>query len=100
MTAPAIAAGRFGAGLVLGCALGLFYGFLRPVRLRHRHLADLCFLAALYPTWVFYAFGVCKADLRVGYLCALFMGGIFWECTFGRWLRPLFFRFWLAIYHR
>ena len=44
MTVPVIAAQRFGAGLVLGMLLGLWHGFLRPVRQRFGGTADFLFL--------------------------------------------------------
>ena len=98
MNPPAIAAYRLLCAVLLGVGLGVFYGFLRPLRTRHRHIADLMFLLALYPTWVYFAFGIAGGDLRFGYTAGLFAGILAWESTFGRWLRPVFAGFWRLIY--
>ena len=91
---PEIAFGRLVAGVLLGAAIGLFYGFLRPLR---RGLAigpDLIF--ALVAGWVllYYGFAICRGDLRLGYLAAAGAGAIGWDRSFGRWLRPVFRGFW------
>ena len=91
---PEIAAYRLGCAAVLGAALGLFYGFLRPLRPRHTLLADGVFLLAAIWAWVYHSFAVCAGDIRAGYLVAFFAGGWLWEAAFGRWLRPVFWRFW------
>ena len=44
MTAPALAAERFGIGCLLGAGLGLWYAFLRPLRRRRTGFADVLFL--------------------------------------------------------
>ena len=91
---PEIAAGRFLRGILLGLGLGLWYGFLRPLGHRHRHLADGLFLAGLFPVSVYFAFAVCQGDLHLGYFSGLLIGGILWEWTFGRLLRPLWMGVW------
>ena len=97
MTAPGLAAWRFFAGLILGGGLGLFYGFLRPPRTRHPHLCDLVFMVGFFLLWIFYGFGICYGDLRLAYSLTLPVGALIWECTGGKVLRPLFFRFWVII---
>ena len=56
MTAPADAAVRFGWGLLLGASLGLFYGFLRPLRPKRTTLADGIFLLAAFYLWLLLQF--------------------------------------------
>ena len=46
MTAPGTAAGRFAAACLLGMGLGLWYGFLRPLRRSRPNTADLLLLPA------------------------------------------------------
>ena len=94
MTAPAIAARRFLISCLLGAALGLYYGFLRPLRPRHTVLADGLFLLGGAGVWVYLGFGVCGGDLRLGYTLGLLAGGILWESGPGAFLRPVFDRFW------
>ena len=79
-------------GLLLGCGLGLLYGFLRPFR--PRWLGDLLFVFFFFRTWIYLMFGLCGGDLRMGYTLALLTGVFLWEGTFGRFLRPLFSSFW------
>lgn len=97
MTAPAVAAGRFGAACLLGLALGLWYGFLRPLRPRWTALSDLLFLLGVFPVWVYLGFGICGGDLRPGYWAGLFLGGLAWELTVGKLLRPVFRLFWKGL---
>ena len=49
---PALAAYRLACALALGAALGLFYGFLRPLRPRHTLLSDGLFLAVTGWVWI------------------------------------------------
>ena len=79
-------------GLLLGCGLGLLYGFLRPFR--PRWLGDLLFVIAFFWGWVFLIFGLCGGDPRMGYTLSLFAGIFLWECSFGIFLRPFFSSFW------
>jgi hypothetical protein len=62
--------------------------------MRHRHLADLCTVCALFYCWIYLGFGICGGDLRMGYLCGMLLG--FGVCiyTVGKWLQGLFRRFW------
>ena len=94
MMSPAVAAGRCLLTLVLGLLLGLLYGFLRPFRQRFRTLGDLCFLLLSMAALVYQSFGICRGDLRLGYLPILIAGGILWEQTAGRLLRKPFSLFW------
>lgn len=94
LTGPALDAARFLAGCLLGLGLGLWYGFLRPLRPRHSVLSDLLFVPALGWAWLYLSFGVCRGDIRFGYTGGLAAGIFAWELTLGRWLRPVFFGFW------
>ena len=94
MTPPALALQRFGAACLLGVGLGLWYDFLRPLRPRNTALSDLVFLAVTGWVWLFLALRVCGGDLRVGYSAGLAVGGLMWELTAGRLLRPVFRGFW------
>lgn len=97
MTTPAQAFYRFCVAMVLGCGLGIYYGFLRPLRPRLTTLSDLLFLPAAVWAWIYLSFGVCAGDIRMGYTLGLFCGGFIWELTVGRLLRPLFSAFWHAV---
>ena len=94
MTAPGTAFVRFFIGLALGCIIGLFYGFLRPLRKGKAVIPDLVF--CLFAGWIllYYGFAVCRGDQRMGYLAAAGVGAIGWDRSFGRWLRPVFGGFW------
>ena len=91
---PAAAAYRMACALALGAALGLIYGFLRPLRPRHTLLSDGIFLAVTAWAWIYLCFGICAGDIRAGYAFGLLAGGIIWERTAGRPLRPVFIQFW------
>ena len=94
MTAPGVAARQFLIACAMGLGLGLFYGFLRPLRRRHVHLADLLFLPALFYAWLVLGFGICGGDLRPVTMLGLGLGAVAWECSIGRLLRPVFGWFW------
>ena len=82
--------------LLLGCGLGLCYGFLRFFR--PRWLGALLFIIALLHTWVYLCFGLCGADPRMAYTVFLVGGILLWEITFGTLLRPFFSSFWNCFY--
>ena len=94
MTDPIVAARRFAIGFFLGAVLGLWYGFLRPLRPRHTTISDLLFLLGAGWMWLYYMFAVCRGDLRLGAFFALLLGCIVWERTAGLLIRPVFFGFW------
>ncbi len=94
MITPALAFQRFLIALAMGAALGVCYGFLRPLRPRHTTLSDLLFLPVAFWVWLYHSFAVCQGDLRLGYSAGLLLGGVLWELTAGRLLRPVFFGFW------
>ena len=83
--------------LLLGAALGLFYGFLRP--LRPRWLGDLLFLGGLWYVWIYLVFGLCGADPRTAYTLTLLAGAGLWELLLGATLQPVFARFWHFLGH-
>ena len=86
---------RLYTAVLLGCCLGVFYGFLRP--LRPRWLGDLFFIAGLYRVWIYLGFGICGGDLRFGYTAALLGGCLAWEIVFGSLFCSLFSCFWKLI---
>ena len=95
MTPPAVAAQQLLIGCLLGCAGGLWLGFLRP--LRPRWLFDLFFLWGLFRLWLYLGFAVCDGNLRLSHTIAL-VGCVFlWEQTAGRLLHPLFSGFWRIV---
>ena len=83
MTAPEVAAGHFGISCALGVALGLWYGFLRPLRPRFSVLSDALFLLGAAWVWLELGFRVCGGDLRLGYTVGLLVGGIGVQCLLG-----------------
>ena len=97
MTEPVLDARRFGIACLLGLGLGLYYGFLRPLRPRHTALSDLLFLPGLFYSWLWLSFAVCQGDIRLGYCMGLLVGALVFEQTVGRWLRPVFRLFWGGI---
>ena len=66
MIAPATAVGFLLAALAIGAALGCFYDFLRPLRPRLTHLADLIFVLGALWSWVYLTFAICGGDIRMG----------------------------------
>lgn len=98
MMPPAETARQFLPAILLGCALGVFHGFLRPLRLRIGWPAELPLCAAMVWGWLYLSFAVCRGDLRPAYtLCYLF-SAILWDRTLGRWVGPLFSFFWQGIF--
>ena len=91
---PAVAAYRMACALALGAALGLVYGFLRPLRPRYTLLSDSVFLAVTAWVWIYLCFGICAGDIRAGYAFTLAAGGIVWEAVAGRALRPIYMQIW------
>ena len=90
MISPGLSALRFAAALGIGALLGVYYGFLRPLRPRHTLLSDLLFLPAAFWGWLYLSFGICKGDIRLGYSLGLALGGVLLDVTLGRLLRPVF----------
>lgn len=97
MTDPVLDARRFGIACLLGLGLGLYYGFLRPLRPRHTGLSDLLFLPALFYGWLYLSFGICDGDIRLSYSMGLLVGAVVFQWTAGRWLRTIFQGFWRVI---
>lgn len=97
MTGPALDGWRFFCACKIGLALGLFYGFLRPLRPRHPLMSDLLFLPVMGYAWLYLSFAICRGDIRLGYCAGLFLGAAVWEMTVGRLLRPVFQGFWKVI---
>ena len=97
MTAPAVAAARFCMAGAVGAGLGCFYGFLRPLRRKRHAIPDLIFVLAAFWGWLYVGFGICRGDLRMDWFFGMLLGGIGWECTVGRLLRPVFSGFWKGL---
>lgn len=79
-----------GASFLLGAALGLLWGFLRPLGKRGDPLFVL--MTGLGLCWL--NFGVCGGDLRLGCAAAMLPG--FWAAdkSLGAVLQPVFYGFW------
>ena len=97
MIPPALALLRFFYGLLVGMALGLFYGFLRPLRQQHATFGDILFLPAAIYGWFFLHFDLCQTDIRMAYSAALLIGIFLWESSIGRLLRPVFAKLWIIL---
>lgn len=97
MTGPALDGWRFLWGCGIGVILGVWYGFLRPLRPRHTFLSDLLFLPAMGYAWLYLSFAICRGDIRLGYTVGLLIGAYIWQWTVGRWLQPVFQGFWRLI---
>ena len=98
---PAVGFWRLSCSVLLGGALGILYGFLRPLGQRHRIFADILFSLAAVWIWIYISFAVCRGDIRTVYLIGMFSGALLWEKTFGFWLRPVFsalWRFWISLF--
>lgn len=98
MSNPAQDGRRFLIACLLGLGLGLFYGFLHPLRQKRPVLADTLFLPVMGYIWLYLSFAVCRGDLRLGYCAGLPIGAILWCSTAGRLLRPVFDLFWKGIF--
>lgn len=98
MTAPAVAAGRFLAACAVGAAVGLLYGFGRPLRPRLTHLWDGITVIAALLGWIYIGFGICRGEVHFGGTAGMLLGAFAWECTVGRLLRPVFFGFWRVLW--
>ena len=97
MTAPAVAACRFGWACLIGAGLGGVYGFFRPLRLRRTAAADTLFLLVTVWAWTYLSFGICGGDLRLAYHAGMLLGGILFDRTLGRLLQPIFGWFWRCV---
>ena len=84
MTAPGEAAHHFAAAWLIGCLVGIWYEFLRPLRPRFTALSDGLFLLGLLAGWLRLGFGViCWQDGSVwGSVSA---AGICGSATLGGW---------------
>lgn len=98
MNPPLDAAWRFLPAILLGCALGILYGFLRPLRQKSGWLPDLIFLAATLWVWTVLSFGICRGDLRPAYTLTLLLFALLWDRSLGRWLMPVFSAFWKGLF--
>jgi hypothetical protein len=97
MITPGVAARRLGIALLLGAALGLWYGFLRPARRRHPLPGDIAFIVVAFWVWLYFGFGICRGDLRLWDMGGLAVGAVAWEMTLGKPLRRVFSVFWEQI---
>lgn len=97
MMTPALAAGRFLRGLLIGLQVGLLYGFLRPLSHRRRTFSDLLLLWGVFSAWLYFSFAVCRGDMGLGYLASLPLGAILFDITLGRLFRPVWGGFWRAV---
>ena len=97
MNTPQTAFSRFCVAVAMGLGLGLYYGFLRPLRPKHTHLSDFLFCLGGFWAWIYLSFGVCLGDIRIAYTAGLAVGGFLWEITLGRLLRPVFQKFWFVV---
>ena len=94
MVTPVEAARRFLVSLALGLCLGVWYSFLRPLRRKGNSFGDFLFVAVFFWAWLWHGFAVCHGDLRLGTCAGLPLGVLLWELGPGRYLRPIFYRFW------
>lgn len=94
MISPQAAAQRLLWSLAIGAALGLLYGSLRPLRPKWTAICDLIFVIGVFLGWLYVAFAVCGGDMRFALLLAMAAGGVLFDMTVGRLLRPVFRGFW------
>lgn len=92
---PAIGFARLLWAIGLGFGLGLGFDIVRPIR--PRFLGDLLFLILLGWIWLYFTFGICLGDLRMGYILGAALGVFLWGKGPGRLLRPIFARFWYLL---
>ena len=98
MNPPAEALRHFVTALLMGAGLGLFYGFLRPLRPRLTTLSDLVFSLPFFWVWIILGFGVCQGDLRLGCSAGLPIGAFLWDKATRPVLGPIFTMFWRFLY--
>ena len=97
MIPPSLSFQRFSYGLLVGAVLGIWYGFLRPLRRNHGVFGDVLFLLAAAYGWIFLQFDLCQTDIRMAYSAAMLIGIFAWECTAGWLLRPVFLKLWTIL---
>lgn len=98
MNGPRLDGWRFLCACMVGVVTGLVYGSVRPLRRHHPVLGDLLFFPVMFYAWLYVSFAICRGDIRLGYTAGLFVGGILWEMTAGKWLRPVFDWMWKLIF--
>ena len=80
MTTPMDTLRLFLAALTVGCGVGLWYSFLRPLP---RHLRDLLWLCGLFYGWIWHSFALCRGDIRMGHAVGILLGAFGWYLTAG-----------------
>lgn len=98
MNDPRTAAVRFLLAFAIGFLLGLPHSFLRPLRRKNPHFADLLFFPALVAGWLQHSFRICRGDLRPVWLLGMLLGIRCWEISLGILLKPLFSGIWRIFY--
>lgn len=97
MTMPSETAWLFLLAMGIGAGVGLFYGFLRPLRPRFTTLCDLLLLPVVFYAWIYHSFALCRGDIRFGHALGILLGALVWDRTVGRLLHPLFVGFWKLV---
>ena len=85
-------AGCFLAGVLLGPAADLF----RSLHRRLPVLTQLVIGTEFFLCWLWLGFGLCRGDLRIGYLLGTAAGFCFWEWYFGTCTGAFFGKLWHA----
>ena len=94
---PRTEAYRLVCSVLLGAALGGYYGFLRPLRPRRTALSDVLFSLGAGWVWLFHSFYLCRGDIREIHLAGLLLGILAFRLTLGTLLQPAVGRFYRGI---
>ena len=82
----------FLAGVLLGPAADLF----RPLHRRFPVLTQLMIGTEFFLCWLWLGFGLCRGDLRIGYLLGTAAGFFVWEWSFSTCTEAFFGKLWHA----
>ena len=80
---PAVVWERLLGCFLCGVLLGPGVDLLRPLSRRFPVLTRVLICGELFACWLFALFGICRAELRLGWYLAMMAGFCIWEQLFG-----------------
>ena len=91
---PAVVWERLLGCFLCGVVLGPAVDFLRPLSRKLPMLTRVFICVELSLCWLFALFGICRAELRLGWYLAVMGGFALWERLFGTAAAAFFGSFW------